>query len=127
MKAIYSDIDFNFLPNPLTGDIGIKTNESAVKSAIKTLILTNYFEKPFHSEIGSPIRSLLFENITPLLDITIREAVSGLIKEYEPRVDLNNVTVDVSPDNNRMFIGITFTIKNTLETSSMEVILTRTR
>jgi phage baseplate assembly protein W len=127
MKPIYSDIDMSFTANPLTGDIGLRTNEASIKAAVKMLVLTNYFEKPFHSEVGSPVKGMLFENVTPLLDITIREAIAGLINEYEPRVSLNDITVNVSPDNNRMFIGITFTIRNTMQRSNVELTLNRTR
>jgi phage baseplate assembly protein W len=127
MKTVYSDIDLTFAANPITGDVGIRTNEAAVKSAVKMLVLTNFYEKPFHSEIGSPVKGMQFENITPMTEIVLKEALSGLIRQYEPRVDLNSIEVDASPDNNRLFISITFTIKNTLQRSNLELSLNRTR
>ena len=44
---------------------GYKNANNAVKQAVKNLILTNHYEKPFHPEIGSNLRGMLFENITP--------------------------------------------------------------
>ena len=117
----------NFTPNPLTGDIGVRTNESSIKAAIKLLILTRYYEKPFHSEIGSPVFGLLFENISDTTTITLKEAISGLISQYEPRVGINEIKISYSGDNNRIYIGITFTIKNALQQSSVDIAINRTR
>jgi hypothetical protein len=62
----FTDLDLNFLAHPVTKDVTAKTDEQAVKASIRNLILTSNYEKPFHPEIGSPIKSLLFEPATPL-------------------------------------------------------------
>ncbi len=58
---IFSDLDFNFTAHPVTKDVSRRYDENSVKTALKNLILTRNYERPFHSEIGSPIRSLMFE------------------------------------------------------------------
>jgi len=68
----FSDIDMAFLANPVSKDIYKKYDENAIKQSIKNLIMTKNFERPFRSDIGSQISSLLFEPITPVLRATIK-------------------------------------------------------
>jgi phage baseplate assembly protein W len=126
-EIFYSDFDAMFLMNPVSKDIPIRTNDAAVKASIRMLVLTNFYERLFHSEIGSPIRSLLFENMDDLFEIVTREAIAQLITNYEPRVDLIDVNVVPLQDDNRVKITIIFRIKNTIVPISFDIILTRTR
>jgi phage baseplate assembly protein W len=124
---IFTDLDLNFLAHPVTKDVTVKTDEQAVKASIRNLILTSNYEKPFHPEIGSPIKSLLFEPATPLLPIILKKAISQTITNFEPRVNLRNVTANLSADNNDVYVTIEFTIVNTSTILSVDLILTRTR
>jgi hypothetical protein len=124
---IFTDLDLNFLAHPVTKDVTVKTDEQAIKASIRNLILTSNYEKPFHPEIGSPIKSLLFEPATPLLPIILKKAISQTITNFEPRVNLTNVTANLSADNNDVYVTIEFTIVNTSTILSVDLILTRTR
>jgi len=124
---IFTDLDLNFSAHPVTKDVTVKTDEQAIKASIRNLILTSNYEKPFHPEIGSPIKSLLFEPATPLLPIILKKAISQTITNFEPRVNLTNVTVNLSADNNDVYVTIEFTIVNTSTILSVDLILTRTR
>ncbi len=44
----WADLDLDFVAHPITKDIVRKTNVEAVKRAVKNLILTNKYDKPFH-------------------------------------------------------------------------------
>ena len=92
---IYSDLDFNFTAHPVTKDLVRRYDEDAVKTALKNLILTRNFERPFHSEIGSPIRALLFEPATPMLGVMLKQAIIDVINNFEPRVNLIDVYTNV--------------------------------
>ena len=63
VNRIYSDLDLDFTRNPVTSDVVKLTDVEAVKRSVKNLIQTNHYERPFHPEIGSDVRALLFENI----------------------------------------------------------------
>ena len=56
----YSDIDLLFAAKP-NGEVYAKKDAASVKQAVKTLVQTNYFEKPYLPFFGANIRSLLFE------------------------------------------------------------------
>jgi phage baseplate assembly protein W len=123
----FVDIDLNFLAHPVTKDVTIKTNEQAVKSSIRNLILTSNYEKPFHPEIGSQIKSLLFEPATPMLPIMLRKAIEFTIYNFEPRVSLTNVEAILSEDENSINVTVEFVIINTSTPVALDLILYRTR
>lgn len=123
----YSDLDFNFTAHPVTGDVVRRFDESAVKNALKNLILTSNYERPFHSEIGSPIKRLLFEPATPMLEVLINRAIVDTVTNFEPRVELLNVDVVVSEDDYNVYVSIEFRIINTTKPLTLDLTLERTR
>lgn len=123
----FTDLDLNFLAHPVTKDVTTKVDEQAIKASIRNLILTSNYEKPFHPEIGSPIKSLLFEPATPLLPVLIERAIHQTIDNYEPRVRLTSVKASLSADNNAVYVTIEFVIVNTSVPLIVDLILTRTR
>lgn len=123
----YRDIDLAFAVNPFTKDVYVKTNEEAVRTAIKNLVLTQNYERPFHPEIGSPIYGLLFEPFTPLIKNTLEKLISQVITNYEPRATLLGVTVTDDPDQNSLDVQIDFRINNIERPITVNVNLQRTR
>lgn len=124
---LFSDLDLNFRPHPVTGDVIIKKDEEAIKQALKNLIQIRNYEKPFHSEIGSPIRQALFEPLTPMTSLVVRRTIVDLVSNFEQRVKLINVDVIASPENNSLYVNIVFKIVNTERPLQLEFMLERTR
>ena len=106
----FADLDLNFTPHPVTGDVGFKKDENAVKQAVKNLVLTQNFERPFHSEIGSSLRSLLFEPATPMTKEILRKTISDTITNFEPRVDLIDVEIRYTLDDTAVDVRIIFKV-----------------
>jgi phage baseplate assembly protein W len=123
----FSDLDLNFTAHPVTKDIVLRYDENAIKTSLKNLILTSNFERPFHSEIGSPIKRLLFEPATPMLAVVMKRAIVDTVNNFEPRVQLLNVDVDVSIDSNAIRVTIEFKIVNTERPLTLDLVLERTR
>lgn len=90
---MYSDLSLLFINHPQKNDIIPLTDIDAVKNSIKNLVLTSFYEKPFHPEIGSNIRGLLFEPGDYFTALLINDEIKKAITKYEPRV--KNVNVDV--------------------------------
>ncbi len=124
---IYSDLDFNFTAHPVPKDVVRRYDENAVKTALKNLILTRNYERPFHSEIGSPIRALLFEPASPMLNVTLKRAIVDVVNNFEPRVVLTDVHVNSSPDTNSIYVTLYFKLQNTERPLTLELTLERTR
>lgn len=123
----YTDLDLNFIANPATGDISRKYDENAIKQSVKNLVMTRHYERPFHPEIGSQVMGLLFENDSPMLQATLQRAIIYTIENFEPRVKLITVQVNMNPDNNAAYVSITFKIVNTERPITVDFTLQRTR
>lgn len=123
----FTDLDFNFLLHPKTGDVSTRYDEEAIKQSIRNLILTRNFERPFRSEVGCQATSLLFEPSSPMLATLVEKSIEDVINNYEPRATLLDVKAMFSPENNSMYVTITFKIKNTETPISVNIILERTR
>jgi phage baseplate assembly protein W len=108
----YSDLDLDFIPNPATGDINILGGTRAIQRSIRNLVFTNFYERRFQSNIGSDVFDLLFDLITPLTSIYLKDSISAVINDFEPRVKLQNVTVTGDPDNNGYNVTIEYMILN---------------
>ena len=124
---LFSDLDFNFNAHPVTGDITRRYDENAIKQSVKSLLLTRNFERPFHSEIGSPIRQLLFEPVGPMFSVMLERAIIDVINNFEPRVNIVSVAVNDELEANAVYITLVFTIVNTVRPITMEFTLERTR
>lgn len=126
-KDIFTDLDFNFTPHPVSGDLVTVKNESAVKNAVKNLIQTAFYERPFQPDLGSPVGRLLFEPSSPILKVTMEKAIRQVLENYEPRIEIENIVVTFNDDQNEVRITIYFRIVNTLTPLSVAVALQRTR
>jgi len=124
---IFKDLDLMFTAHPVTGDVARKYDENAIKQAVKNLILTQNYERPFHSEIGSQVRALLFENATPMTKALLKKTITDVINNFEPRVNLLDVGVQFLEDRNAVNIEILFKIKNTFTPLTVNLVLERTR
>jgi len=125
--TIFSDLDLAFIPHPVTGNVTRKTNRDAVRQSVKSLILTDYYERPFKSDIGCSIRYYLFENFTPMIKQSMERAVREVIANYEPRANVIEVLVEDRTDLNALTISIAFTVKNDPSPVILDVILERVR
>lgn len=127
VNRIFSDLDLRFIAHPVTGDVSTLTNEEAIKASVRNLVLTNFYERKFHPEIGSQIYSLMFEPNSMMLDVLIKTAITETIVNFEPRAKLVDVVVNNAPDNNSVYISIEFVILNTTKPITLNLELARTR
>ena len=106
----FRDIDLDFNRNAVTNDVAVVEDVIAVKRSVKNLIQTNFYERPFHPELGCGVRGLLFENFTPLTMIYMKRKIEETLINYEPRISLTSVSVDDDQDKNRLVVDIHFRI-----------------
>ena len=126
-SVVFSDIDLRFQRHPVTGDVARKINDEAIKTSMRNLILTKFYERPFNSSLGSSVTSLLFEPITPMLAPTIKKTIEQVITNYEPRIDLESVDVTVLEDEYSVDIKVYYRILGSQALKTFEIILERTR
>ena len=108
----YKDLNLNFTNHPIKKDIIPLTDAAAVKRSVRNLVQYGHFEKPFHPEIGSGVRDMLFENMTPFTANTLARKIEDVITNFEPRALLAGVEVIPRFDNNQYEVIVEFYINN---------------
>ena len=127
---IYKDLSLFFTPNPVSGDVTMVTDVQDIKRSVRNLVMTNRFEKPFHPEVASHVRDLLFERFTPITFNLLRNRIETVLENYEPRVSVTDIEIDDSGramDNNNLNVRIFFTLKNDPQIQSVDILLERVR
>ena len=126
-QELYSDFykDFTFIPG--RDDLARKVNEDAVKEAIRNIILTDKGERLFQPNIGSTVKGMLFENITPDVVVLLQERIKDALALFEPRANILEVKATSSIDSNSVEVSITFNVINRETPVTFNVILDRAR
>ena len=124
---IYKDLNLDFQQNTATKDIQKITDVESVKRSVRNLINLNYYEKPFHPEIGSNLRGLLFENITAQISHYMSKQIELLIKNYEPRCRMVEVVNRPDMDRNGYSVSVSFYVVITPDPIQVETFLERLR
>ena len=127
-RRSFRDISLSFTPHPVTRDLTVLTNGSAIARSVRNLVETIPSERLFNSVIGSTVRDSLFENFDLGISATIRDQITTTIRNFEPRVE--NVVVEVSAyqNNNALDITIIFdVVGQEIPTQTVNFILEATR
>lgn len=125
----YRDLDLSFRKHPATNDVVTKTDESAVIQSCRSLLLTNFYERPFHPEIGAQVTAILFENATPNTTLMLKDFVSNCLKNFEERVRVLDVSVTYGDNTepNLVAVGVSVSIKTIIDPVSFSFIIQRVR
>ena len=123
----FRDIDLDFSRNAVTNDVNVVEDVVAVKRALRNLIQTNFYERPFQPELGCGIRELLFEPYSPLTAVFLKRKISEVITNHEPRVRLEDISLDDDPDRNRLKVDLYFYVVGVNEPQTVSTFLQRLR
>ncbi len=126
-ERTFSDLDLNFTKHPITKDVARKTGNNAIIGALKNLVLTNFYERPFNPKFGSNVRAMLFEPLDPLTGSILQKEIKILIENYEPRVSLRDIQVVADFDRNSYQVTITFFTVNSTQPLRTVLFLNRLR
>ncbi len=123
----YVDFDLNFQAHPVTGDISIVVDEDAVVQSIKNLVQQHPYESPFEPNKGSKVTAFLFEPISTLTALSLRDEIKLLLTNWEPRAEIIDISVFSNIDDNGYEVTITFNIINVPDLINVVFFLTRLR
>ena len=126
-ERVFKDLNLDFQQNSATKDITKITDVEAVKRSVRNLINLNHYEKPFHPEIGSNLRAMLFETISPQITHSITKQIENLLKNFEPRARVVQVNTQPQFDRNLYTCTISFYVVNHPEPVTVETFLERLR
>ena len=106
----FKDLSMSFKTNPLNDDlIGIK-NTNAIARSLKNIVFTQPGEKFFNPDFGSRITESLFDNVDDVSALAIEDEIRSSIINFEPRVNLLDVSVNPNPDDNEMNVVIQYEV-----------------
>ena len=124
----YTDLDLFFGKKSSNSDVQEIIDIKAVKRSIRNLVLLNHYEKPFHPEIASGVRDMLFELMTPVTAHILARKIEDVINNYEPRARLISVTALPNLDSNEYEVSVEFYVVNQpTELVDLTIMLERVR
>ena len=123
----YQDLDFDFTPNPITGDVAKVKNVTSVKRGIHNILMTENSERLFQPEVGSGLKNLLFEQMSDLTAQLLEDEVRSAIDAWENRAQIISIEVFPEEEYNRYRVAVIFRIVNNPDEQQTEVFLSRER
>jgi uncharacterized protein len=126
-KKPWRDLDLSLKIHPIRKDIIPLKDDAAIKNAVKNLLVSNFYERPFQEDLGANLRGLLFEPAGFLTEIQLRDNIKNVIRKYEPRIKVQSIDITDNSDTNSYIILVNFLIKEYDTTESVEIVLRRLR
>ena len=119
------DLDLTFNMHPTTGDVTTRTDTDAIRRAVRNIVETNKYERPFKPNFGGSIRELLFELDTTFKVNLLKARLKEMIEIFEPRVE--GVFIQLSKLDNTLNVTIFYNIRNGIRNQEINFTITRTR
>lgn len=110
-QVYFSDFLTNMTAHPITGNLAKVTNSNSIKQALKTVILTNYGERPYQPLLGGNVKGALFGLDDPFEQLELKKSIEQTIFNNDPRISGLTVVVSSDPDNNKINVSVTYQIQ----------------
>ena len=110
VSRAFKDISLSFSPHPVTKDLPILKNESAIRRSVRNIVETIPTEKFFNPDFGSDVYKSLFDFVDFGTANVIQGQIKTSINNFEPRVDNVRVEVDPQPDLNQFEVTVIYDI-----------------
>ena len=124
----FKDINITFKKHPVTNDLVVSRDASAIKQAIVNLLLTNRGERLFQPKYGSDIRGQLFEPLDYATAANIKRMISYTIRQFEPRIEVTRLSCKPDYEENGFSVEMTYIITGeATPPTNVEFFLARTR
>lgn len=106
----FKDLSITFKKHPVSDDLVTVKDNAAITQSITALLLTNKGERLFQPDLGSDLRSLLFQPLDYGAAAIIKGKINDCINRYEPRVAVNDVLCYPDVDNDGYSVELYYTI-----------------
>jgi len=110
ISRAFKDISLSFSRHPVTNDVTVLKNQDAIKKSVINLCRTKFNERFFNDLIGTSIDNSLFELIDSGIGDVLEREIEALLKNFEPRIDLNDINVIANQDSNSLEIKVSYSI-----------------
>jgi phage baseplate assembly protein W len=126
-EELYKDLPLSFNRHPITKKVNALVNADAVKQAVKNIVLTNFYERPYNPRFGGNVTAQLFENADPFLEYNLATNIRQSLENFEPRADIISIVVNSEADTNTLSAKIKFGIRALIDPVEVTVQLQRVR
>lgn len=127
-SRVFRDLDLSLSLHPLRRDILPLKDLDAVKTSVRNIVLTNFYERPFSGHyVAGNLRSKLFDNNDMFTVISIKKSIQDALEKNEPRVIVERLTIIDKSDRNGYEVTIQFRIRSTSSTEETKIYLKRLR
>ena len=127
-KELYADLNLQFTPHPVTGDVTRKTDTDAIRRSVRNIVMTNHYERPFKPGLGGNLIGLLFQLDTERGVNRITKQLTETIETFEPRVENVLVRVNIEGmESNELALTVFYNVRNGKRNQELNLTVTRTR
>lgn len=126
-EELYKDLPLSFNRHPITKKVNALVNADAVKQAVKNIVLTNFYERPYNPRFGGNVTAQLFENADPFLEYNLATNIRQSLENFEPRANIISIVVNSEADTNTLSAKIKFGIRALIDPVEVTVQLQRVR
>ena len=124
----FKDLNITFKKHPVTNDIVVSKDASAIKQAIVNVLLTNKGERLMNPRFGSDIRSFLFEPLDYGTGFQIKANIRDTLDRFEPRISVLDIKCTPNFDDNGFDVVLQYNVRGTDDPPvAVEFFLSRTR
>lgn len=106
----FKDLSISFKPHPVTGDVITKKDTAAIRQSVSNLLYTRKTERPFDSNLGTNLHSLLFEPLSNVTAGLVSDEIRNVLTVYEPRIAIEQLEVTVNSSLNGFEVLLYFVI-----------------
>lgn len=125
--ATYKDLDLQFAPHPITGDVVVKRDASAVIQSIKNLIRTAPGEILWEPNIGGGVGKAMFEPNDMMFKMQLYDKITTTINMFEPRAEIADLVIERFENGQGVTISLKFYILNDPDPITVTVPIKRIR
>ena len=126
-KKGHRDLDLKLGIHPIRKDLNVLKDDNAIKNAVRNLLVSNFFERPFQPSLGANLRGLLFEPMGGITKMNLKENIQRVLVRHEKRIEVLNIAIKEDIEGNSYHATVEFRIKETDTVNDVEIVLRRLR
>ena len=124
----FKDLNITFKKHPITNDVVVSKDASAIKQAIVNVLLTNKGERLMNPRYGSDIRRFLFEPLDYGTGFQIKSNIRDTLERFEPRINVLDIKCKLNFTDNGFDVELQYSVRGTDDPPvAVEFFLSRTR
>lgn len=102
-----------FPVRPVDGRLPLAVHEASIEQSIENILLTDRRERVMLPRFGAGLSRLVFEPNSPATHRSVEEQVRNALVDWEPRIDLQEVSVGEGEAPNVLLLDITYVVRAT--------------